>query len=402
MVQHLLLTFVLITFVSTQVFAANTVAYRGQSSAYHPSGQTLDQKSTEVSILTSYFFKTATYDVNGSEQAMNDGEDYQQLDSDFAIRYAYGRQLEMRIGGRYRQLRSQDATHDLTNQGFESYFAGFKYAFKWPGKWRYAFDLQYRQTTHTNGQYEDASDANSQEIILGDDGNEITCGAYASHRTSSANYYSVYFAYNRPPNDLSHEFLYDLHFAFVWRKFALIPVGVRGIYSRGGDPYKNNPTEKPVMNTGVTSRFNSINREYVAPYLRLSFAISKLTISLEYSQIVMGASTDQGYQGTLGVSFNTAGVTSEERKISKFKEYIVEASVVKISPRGKFLKLDKGIASDVEKGMKMDIYQSDFFGGNVLVVSGIVYQVGADWAIVKIIKRYKSIPIKVGFTARGY
>ena len=83
-------------------------------------------------------------------------------------------------------------------------------------------------------------------------------------------------------------------------------------------------------------------------------------------------------------------------------EYLVEASVVKISPRGKFLKIDKGIAGDVEKGMKIDIYQADFFGGNLLVVSGVVLQVGVDWAIVKITKRFRDIQIKIGFTARGH
>ena len=89
-------------------------------------------------------------------------------------------------------------------------------------------------------------------------------------------------------------------------------------------------------------------------------------------------------------------------KIDSFKEYIVDGSVLKVSARGNFIRVDQGLSTDVEKGMKFDIYQTDYFGGNVLVGSGIVFDVGVDWSVIKLTKRYNQIVIKPGFAARGY
>ncbi|MEE2744817.1 MAG: hypothetical protein VYD54_12965, partial [Bdellovibrionota bacterium] len=55
----------------------------------------------------------------------------------------------------------------------------------------------------------------------------------------------------------------------------------------------------------------------------------------------------------------------------------------------------------IEKGMKMDIYYSDFKGKNVLVGKGIIYETKANWSILKIIKKYVDRPIKKGFIVRG-
>ncbi len=88
--------------------------------------------------------------------------------------------------------------------------------------------------------------------------------------------------------------------------------------------------------------------------------------------------------------------------MESFKEYVVDGSVLKVSARGNFIRIDQGLSTDVEKGMKFDIYQTDYFGGNVLVASGIAYEVGADWSIIKLVKKYKEIEIKPGFAARGY
>ena len=92
----------------------------------------------------------------------------------------------------------------------------------------------------------------------------------------------------------------------------------------------------------------------------------------------------------------------EEEKIEQFKEYDVEATIVKISPRGKFVKIDQGLSGDFAKGMKVDIYKADYFGGNILAASGVVYKVKVDSAIVKITKKYRKMKIEKGFVVRGY
>jgi hypothetical protein len=83
---------------------------------------------------------------------------------------------------------------------------------------------------------------------------------------------------------------------------------------------------------------------------------------------------------------------SEDRiHIESFKEYEVEATVVRISPRGIFIKIDKGVGDDVSKGMVMDIFQFDYMGGNILTARGIVYEVDADSSVIKVVKKAAAI-----------
>ena len=44
--------------------------------------------------------------------------------------------------------------------------------------------------------------------------------------------------------------------------------------------------------------------------------------------------------------------------------------------------------------MSVDIYQSDFFGGNILIASGVVFNVESDSSVIKINKIHRQIPIK--------
>jgi len=95
-------------------------------------------------------------------------------------------------------------------------------------------------------------------------------------------------------------------------------------------------------------------------------------------------------------------VSTESLKVESFKEYHIDGSVLKVSARGNFIKIDQGLSTDVEKGAKFDIYQTDYFGGNLLVASGVVFEVGSDWSVIKLTKKYKDIEIKPGFAARGH
>ena len=127
-----------------------------------------------------------------------------------------------------------------------------------------------------------------------------------------------------------------------------------------------------------------------------------MLLTIKGQSIIYGKSTDKGNLIIAGLSWNSIGVTAESIKIDAFKEYHIDGSVLKVSARGNYIKIDQGLSTDVEKGAKFDIYQTDYFGGNVLVGSGVVFEVGADWAVVKLLKKYKDIEIKPGFAARGY
>ena len=87
----------------------------------------------------------------------------------------------------------------------------------------------------------------------------------------------------------------------------------------------------------------------------------------------------------------------------KFKVYDIEASIVKLSPKKQFVIIDKGLGSDVRKGQRFDFFFTDYLGGNVLLGSGVVTEVNADQAVVKLTARYSTkYEIKEGTTARGF
>ena len=155
------------------------------------------------------------------------------------------------------------------------------------------------------------------------------------------------------------------------------------------------------MARGPSNLFNSLNRQYVAPYIGVNYAFNNSLLSLKGESVISGRSTDKGNLIALGITWNSDGVTPEFEKINSFKEYHIEGSVLKVSARGNFVKIDQGLTTDVEKGAKFDIYQTDYFGGNILVASGVVFNVGTDWAVIKVLKKYKEIDIKPGFAARG-
>jgi hypothetical protein len=157
------------------------------------------------------------------------------------------------------------------------------------------------------------------------------------------------------------------------------------------------------MQTGYTALYNGINRSYIAPFVGANFMIGNLRFGGQFAVYTKGVSTDGGKEILVSLSYLKGGKTIERIRESKFKEYDVEATVIKISPRGVFLKIDKGASSAIEKGMKIDIYKGDYFNQSILVGYGIVYEVKSDFAIVKLLRKYrKKIRIKVGFTARGY
>ena len=99
----------------------------------------------------------------------------------------------------------------------------------------------------------------------------------------------------------------------------------------------------------------------------------KYRASIELSQTVAGTSTDKSFDALFSLAWTSGGKSSAEKFEDSFKEYTTEATIIKVSPRGRFFKIDKGLAQDVTKGSRVDIYKSDYFGGNKLVGSGVVH-----------------------------
>ncbi len=369
--------------------------------ATHRGGaELLNPKAYSIMTSAMVWQTSALLDQEGTEIEMPEGAEFRLIDLDFGLSYGVSKTLELSLFGRARSVSSTLNEVEATNSGIESAGVEVKYAFDPIGKMRYAIAAHFRHAFYSNPTYEVTLEAPTDEVILGDAGSEYGVDLLATY--SSAPWkLDMKLGFNNPANDNSQEVVYKLESMYRFTKLGLL-AGVDGIYSLKKDEFTETPLLKPLQSKGASNLFYSINREKIAPYLGINYAFDKVLASLKGQTVISGKSTDKGSSILLGLTWNSAGVTPESVKVESFKEYHVDGSVLKVSARGNFLRIDQGLSTDVEKGMKFDIYQTDYFGGNVLVASGIVYEVGADWSVIKLVKKYKDVVIKPGFAARGY
>lgn len=385
------------------IFMLITTNLFGQTPSYIKPAKLTLYKSYHVKADSEYSLSSARYDYEGSELERNEGAVYTKLDTNLELSYGIGRRFEVALGGRFRQLYSLSSENadEQTAVGVESYWGSMRYAFRPMSNWQYTLGLKYRGTAYSNNTI-DANSADS-EIDLGDAGTEMTASVYIDYYRTKGHYLTSYLGYNMPANNLSPELVYKAESVWVNNSWSYL-VGVKGISSMNADSISEDGTStREAINTGYTSQFNTINRSYVHPYLGVNFKIGSFLVGLKYGQSLYEISNDKISQYTISLDYNSSAKSYvQSKKLSSFKEYILEASIIKISPRGKFLKIDKGSADEVQMGRKFDVYQTDFFGGNKLLAAGVVVETSSDWAIIKLIKRYRIITIKKGYTVRGY
>ncbi|MBC7712030.1 MAG: hypothetical protein H7177_01735 [Rhizobacter sp.] len=381
--------------------AVLTLSANAFSATLHRGGaELLNPGAYSISGTTSVFQTSAYYDTTGVETTKADGVDYKLIDVDFSVSYGISKNLQLTGFGRFRNVSSTANEISATKSGPESVGVEAKYGFDPVGAARWAVGAHYRQTAYKNTSYDTGTLPPADEIILGDAGSEYGVDLYLTYLMKSFKW-DAQIGYSSPANNLSGEVNYKIEGMYRFTKLGLL-AGLAGTLSLKNDPYADAPQTKPLQATGATQLFNSTDREKMAPYVGANYAFERVLVGVKGQTIVSGKSTDKGSAFSLNLTWSSEGVTPESVKVESFKEYQIEGSVLKISARGNFVRIDQGLSTDVEKGMKFDVYQTDYFGGNVLVASGIVYEVGADWSIIKLTKKYKEIEIKPGFAARGY
>jgi hypothetical protein len=376
--------------------------------SYVPATQTLRKRGTQISVGGDYFSKTKGKDKEGKTIDLLNGEKFSRYQGEVLGSYGISDQFQFTVGARYRRneatrfLVDKQITENLTGSGFESALASLKYSFKPVNQYHFMVEANYRYTPYTTEKYTAANAANNDgDVVLGDDGNDLSAGLGISYVAKNDNFLTVRGGYRRPGKDLSSEVYWNAEGAMAWKYLALL-AGVDGVTSLNNDAYTEDPENKPAVNSFTTNLYNSINREYVAPYVGLNLALgSQWRIEARGSQIISGRSTD------LGTSYSIYLVRRVEDKglnkvDNRFKSYDLEGSVIKVSPKKNYVVIDRGISMDVKKGMKFDFFEFDYLGGNILVASGSVVQVKADSAIVKLTQHYnRKKEIKEGLVARA-
>jgi hypothetical protein len=385
------------------IFLAVEAQAASRHNMFYSDSYTLDEKAYDFRLRFSQWTSRARYDVDGVEETLPSGDGFQKRDFDFVSLYGMSKMVTIGIGGRWRQNISQSTEQDLSSSGLESLFGTINYQFKPPSKrWRFSISGEFRQTLYTNPTYDPGTQIPEEEtLVLGDSGTEYKATAHLTYENTVNHYLYFWGGYVQPPNELSAEIEYGVESVYPYRQW-MFSFGVKGIYSLSFDEFESDPTAKKQQQTGSTNLFNSINRSNIAPFITIGRGFRNWNLIFEGIQVTDGFSTDEGFEFGVNLNMRLPGKSKKQAKVNKFKEYLVEASVVKVSPRGKFFKIDKGLAHDIEKGMSFDIFKADYFGGNILVASGVVFEIGGEWAIIRLNQIYRKMEIRPGFVARGY
>ena len=357
---------------------------------YRPLGIGTAFKAYELELRGTYFETLSYFDHLGTEQDLREGSSFVRQDVDFFFRYGQSPRLKWDMNWRLRQNISQSEQENQSIQsGLESYALEGLYLFKRTKTYALALGFGGRRTFYDNDEIEEG------ENILGDSGLELSLGLKSSYQWSPRNTLDFSLTYRQPPNPLSEEIPYSLRNTWVGPRLALF-LGVEGLLSlqTGGTPSVVRPR-------GETYLYNSLNREILTPHVGFYYAFSRWRIGLKAGHVISGVSTDRGNQVEINLLWGNQGVSQSEQKIQRFKEYHIEATVTKVSPRGTFIQINKGFSDDIDKGMKLDIYKTDFFGGNELVAEGVVQESGVKKAIIKLTKKIKNIRVEKGFIVRG-
>ena len=356
----------------------------------------------QIGVYTDSFTTSKEVDDNGKSVSLPEGSSFNRLQAEVLGQYGATNELQFGAGFRFRQNAAVSELagdrQTAASSGIQSTFANITYAFPKVDQMKYTVEGTFRYIPYTNDQIDVGSDLNT--LILGDTGNEVSAGLGMTYLAKNNNFLTVRGGYRIPGADLSHEIYYQVEGAMVWKHVGLV-AGVNGISSMNNDPFESVPEERPNLNA-QTRLYNSINREMIAPYAGINIALGNTwRVELRGSQVVSGTSTALG--SIFGINLIRRSEKSTTRLLdNKFKTYDLEATVTKVSPKKEFLEIDKGIADDITKGMRMDFFEFDYIGGNVLVASGIVVKTKSETAVVQITQRFnQKKELKEGLIGRA-
>jgi hypothetical protein len=345
-------------------------------------------------------------DQNGESVPYAVGEGFSYMEG--IVNASYGATKELQLGMRATFRQNQALIEEpansgrietLTASGIQSIGADFKYMLEPVGNLYYAFEGFYYHNTFSNK--EKIAGDNISNFLLSDDGGSFGVGGIVSYIHPNQNFFSLNLGYRRPGKELSPEIYWKAEGALAWNHFALI-AGIEGVNSLDQDPYKTDPDNRPVFNTGGSSLYASLNRQFMAPYVGANIAFSKnWRVESRFYSFIAQRSYDSGTMFTLALVKRVE--TDTRAKIEgSFKEYDLEASVAKVSPKKQFVILNKGLSQNVQMGQRFDLYYFDYVGGNVLLARGVIIQVNSDQSVLQLTTRFSNKhEIKEGTLARG-
>ncbi len=387
----------LFIFLSTQAFAQYS---------YIAPARLLGDGGTEVRGEGRYWNSTQRLDANGESNPYEPGESFSYLEGIVAASYGATKELQLGMRATFRQNQASieepagsNRIENLSSSGIQSIGGEFKYMLEPVGDVYYALEGFYYHNPYSNK--EKIANDNISNFVLGDDGGSYGIGAAISYIHPNQNFFSINLGYRKPGKELSAEIYWKAEAALAWTHIALV-AGIEGVNSLNQDPYQTNPDSRPAFNTGGSALYGSLNRQFMAPFVGANIAFSKnWRVEGRYQSFIAGRSYDSGTMFTLALVKRIEADTRAKIEGS-FKEYDLEASVAKVSPKKQYVILNKGLSHNVEKGQRFDLYHFDYLGGNVLLARGVIIQVNSDQSVLQLTTRFSNKhEIKEGTVARG-
>jgi hypothetical protein len=293
-----------------------------------------------------------------------------------------------------------DERVSYNSSGVDSSIIGMKVMFPTSRKITYGLEGYYRYYLFENSTYNESNIPS--RLALGDDTYAAAVGLNFQYESRTNDFFSGKLFYKKPAEYLSSEYLLNLEYVMAWRTFA-IGAGFESVISRNLDSYTDDPENRPLIYTGESEYFNSVNRGWHAPHILMNIRLGPMwRLESKVSQVISGNSTDLGPQVLIQVARRKEIKNIEyEKKNAAFKQYRVQGEVTKLSNSRKTCLIDKGIQDGLDIGMKVDFYHFDFLEGQILIASGIVTKARSDKALVTIKKRFSKKRLEVGTIARS-
>ncbi|MCY4645000.1 MAG: hypothetical protein OXB88_10310 [Bacteriovoracales bacterium] len=349
-------------------------------------------------------FTLGTYDEEGEGRDFQGEEDYFSFECEGDLRYGLSHRLEVRGGWRLRHNIDYDSEGVKRKAGgLESVMAALRYRTGTTRSHISFLNVEVRgllSDSVTQTQYDE-----EKEVALGDEGPYFRISKTLIAKLSKELTFSGDFGVVLPGDGQSVES--DLDLGLSWnKKNYVLGGGLYGVNSFNQDDFTDNPWDKPHRYGGRTKTIGSINRRYYGVYGSVRLILTDFfSFEFQGGRVLNGRSWDEQIFSTFHLIYHDRKKrrhVENRRVIERFKQYDIEAEISKVASGGRFVKIDKGATSGIEKGMRFDFYKTDFIGKNVLLSSGIVFKVGVDTAIVKVLRVFKEdTPLKEGQLARG-
>ena len=216
--------------------------------------------------------------------------------------------------------------------------------------------------------------------------------------TEANNFFSGKVLYRNPAPELSSEIYAKAEYLLGFNNFAF-GIGIENVSSLNQDPYTDDPENKEQYYFGATNLYNSINRAWTAPYLRLVTIGQKWRVGFNYFKVNSGVSTDLGDRFSVSIVRRSDKDNTFTKINNRFKQYSIEGVVTKVSQKQNAVVVDKGAVDGVKKGMRVDFYLSNFLESNELIASGVVVKTIASKSIISLRKRYSKKRVEDGSLA---